>query len=73
MVSMTKRRVGQSVIIDTENDSLGSNPITIEVAGVQGYQVRLGIDVPNGFKIYRKEVYEARKAKKQLNKQGEIC
>lgn len=69
MVSMTKRRAGEAVIIDIDNGSLNNKPITIEVAGVQGYQVQLSIDVPTGFKVYRKEIYETLKAnKQQLNK-----
>jgi carbon storage regulator CsrA len=69
MASMTKRRVGESVIIDRDSGNLSNEPIIIEVAGIHGYQVHLGIIVPDGFKIYRKEVYEVLKeSKSQINK-----
>lgn len=48
------RRPGERVVI-------GEN-ITIEVMGVSGHTVRLGIDAPEGVSIYREEIWEAVKA-----------
>jgi carbon storage regulator len=44
------RRVGESLRI-------GDN-VAITVLGIQGKQVKIGIDVPLGTAVYRQEVYE---------------
>lgn len=44
------RRPGESLI-------LGEN-IRITVLGIQGKQVKLGLDVPSETTVYREEVYE---------------
>lgn len=73
MVSITKRRVGEAVIIDTDNGSLKREPITIEVTRMASFQVSLGISVPEGFRVYRKEIYDALKENQRLfNQQNEV-
>jgi carbon storage regulator len=44
------RRWGETIMIGDE--------ITITVLGIQGNQVRIGINAPKSVKVHRKEVYE---------------
>jgi carbon storage regulator len=44
------RRVGEKVII--------GNDIKLTVIGVQGGQVRLGIEAPKEIAVHREEIYE---------------
>jgi len=44
------RRIGESIII-------GDN-IVINVLGVRGLQVRLGIDAPRDVSVHREEIYQ---------------
>ncbi|AZL69235.1 carbon storage regulator CsrA [Pseudomonas oryziphila] len=44
------RRVGESIRIN--------NDITVKVLGVQGMQVRLGVEAPEEVVVHRQEVYE---------------
>jgi carbon storage regulator len=45
-----KRRAGESLMID--------GGIEVMVLGVQGGQVKIGINAPTNIKIYRDELYE---------------
>ncbi|MBF0536803.1 MAG: carbon storage regulator CsrA [Nitrospirae bacterium] len=41
--------------------------ITITIVEIKGNKVRLGIDAPNGVRIYRKELYERIKTENLLS------
>jgi carbon storage regulator len=53
------RRVGQIIYI-------GEN-IKIEVLGVRGNQVRIGITAPRDVAVHREEIYERIKFEEELN------
>jgi carbon storage regulator CsrA len=59
---ITKKRIGETIIIN--NDACPNDPISIELLGMRGHYVNLGIQVPNGFHIYKKEIYENQSAVK---------
>ncbi|MEE1918449.1 carbon storage regulator CsrA [Pseudomonas asiatica] len=44
------RRVGETIRINDD--------ISVTVLGVNGMQVRLGIDAPEGVAVHRQEIYE---------------
>jgi carbon storage regulator len=44
------RRVGETVMI-------GAN-VTVEIVGVKGSHVRIGINAPKDVSVHRKEIYE---------------
>lgn len=44
------RRMGETLMIGTE--------VTVTVVGVQGNQVRLGINAPRDVPVHREEVYD---------------
>lgn len=46
------RKMGQNIFIG-EGDML----VTITILGVQGGQVRIGIDAPQEIKVHREEIY----------------
>lgn len=48
------RKPGDSIIIETEN---GGEPIEIKIISVDN-QVKIGIEAPKGFKIWRDELYK---------------
>ena len=53
------RRVGEKLLIEDD--------ITIEILGINGTQVRIGIDAPKHISVHREEIYnkiqeEAKKA-----------
>lgn len=53
----------------TEKLMIGDD-IEIQILGIQGRQVRLGITAPNGISVHRKEIYmkiEESKQKKAVN------
>lgn len=50
-----------------ETFSIGDN-ITVQILGVNGNQVRLGIDAPKDIKIHRAEVF--RRIAKKLSQQS---
>jgi carbon storage regulator len=47
------RKMNQSIVIGD-----GNNKVTLTVLGVQGGQVRLGIDAPKDVAVHREEIYE---------------
>jgi len=47
------RRVGETLIIGE-----GADQITVTVLGVNGNQVRIGVDAPKDVPVHREEVYE---------------
>jgi len=48
------RRAGESIMIGDE--------VTVTVLGINGNQIRIGIDAPREIAVHRKEVYERIKA-----------
>ena len=48
------RRVGETIMVGDE--------VTITVLGVNGNQIRIGIEAPREITVHRKEVYERIKA-----------
>jgi carbon storage regulator len=56
-VLILTRRPGERVVIDED--------ILIEVMGVSGHTVRLGISAPDGVSIYREEIWLAVKEENQ--------
>jgi carbon storage regulator len=47
------RKMNQSIVIGD-----GDNKVTLTVLGVQGGQVRLGIDAPRNVAVHREEIYD---------------
>ena len=47
------RKMNQSIVIGDD-----SNKVTITVLGVQGGQVRLGVDAPREVSVHREEIYD---------------
>ncbi|WGV21992.1 carbon storage regulator CsrA [Pseudomonas putida] len=51
------RRLGETIRINDD--------ITVTVLGVNGMQVRLGIEAPEGVAVHRQEIYERIQAQKE--------
>lgn len=51
------RRVGETIRINDD--------ISVTVLGVNGMQVRLGIEAPEGVAVHRQEIYERIHAQKE--------
>jgi carbon storage regulator len=49
-VLILTRRVGEALVIDEET--------TVTVLGVNGGQVRLGVDAPKTVSVHREEIFE---------------
>jgi carbon storage regulator len=52
------RRVGETVMIGTD--------VTVTVLGVNGNQVRVGIEAPKSVPVHRKEIYERIQREQQM-------
>ena len=57
------RRVGETVMI--------GNDITVNVLGVKGNQVRVGVNAPKEVAVHREEIYERIKREQQGEPSGE--
>lgn len=51
------RRVGETIRINDD--------ISVTVLGINGMQVRLGIEAPEGVAVHRQEIYERIQAQKE--------
>ena len=47
------RRVGEALIIGE-----GNNKAVVNVLGVKGNQVRIGVDAPKDISVHREEIYD---------------
>ena len=53
------RRVGESLIIGDD--------VVVNVLGVKGNQVRIGVDAPKEVPVHREEIYDRIQAEKDQN------
>jgi carbon storage regulator len=56
------RRVGESLIIGED--------VVVNVLGVKGNQVRIGIDAPKDVSVHREEIYDRIQAEKNQSNIG---
>jgi carbon storage regulator len=56
------RRIGESLII--------GNDVVVNVLGVKGNQVRIGVDAPKNVSVHREEIYDRIQAEKDQSKIG---
>lgn len=54
------RRVGESLIIGDD--------VVVNVLGVKGNQVRIGVDAPKNVSVHREEIYDRIQAEKDSGK-----
>ena len=56
------RRVGESLIIGDD--------VVVNVLGVKGNQVRIGVDAPTDVTVHREEIYDRIQAEKDQSNAG---
>jgi carbon storage regulator len=56
------RRVGESLIIGDD--------VVVNVLGVKGNQVRIGVDAPKNVSVHREEIYDRIQAEKEQSNIG---
>ena len=54
------RRVGETIMIGDD--------VTVSVLGVQGNQIRIGVNAPKDIDVHREEIYKRIQNEKKLDK-----